>query len=262
MAIMDSLKGGQSVNVLVIGRNCSHVELTSMLHVGRVLVDGLGDNQYAVSGDPPVPLTDPRGKTAPAWICSADRGCTVSLEAYLHPGSLPATLIDDENPPEYSPGFWDRKIRKQNLCMILLVREDGLALSQAYHVGPYLFCGGQVYQVADDTRPFSFKEGKPLRDLYIVDADRRTTANLFMHGDPAIMPAGEIPGDRIDPTGGFLAGTLYSMRTSPDMASRVWDSNILKYGWELQANKRMVAIAFFLGAGLCFLGMMFLSLIL
>ena len=260
MTIMDTLKGGQNVDTLVIGRNCSYVELKKMLHVGRVLIDGFGENQYAICGDRPVPLTN-NGKTAPAWICSADRGCTVSLAPYLQPESVPA-LLDDPNPPTYSPGILDRK---KNLCKVLIVQADGgvLILTDAYHVGPYLIRDDTTaYQVADDTRPLSYRDGKKTVDLYIVDAARKTTITLFMDGDPAIMPAGEILPDRTDPTGGFLAGSLYSMRTSPDMASRVWDGNVLKYGWELQANKRMVAIAFLLGAGLCFLGMMFLSLIL
>lgn len=259
MTFTDTLKGGQSITTLVIGRNCSYVELRPMLHIGRVLVDGFGENQYAISGDRPIPLTH-KGKTAPVWICSADRGCTVTLEPYLQPGSLP-DLLDETAPPEYSPGLLDRK---KNKCMVLLVKPDGaLVIFDAYHVGPYLIRDQHAYQIADDTAPLTYRDGKTILDLYIVDASRKTTANLFMHGDPAIMPPGEIPKDRTDPDdGGFLAGSLYSMRTSPDLASRVWDGNILKYGWELQANKRMVAIAFLLGAGVCFFGMMLLSLVL
>jgi len=257
MTIMDTLKGGQTITTIVIGRNCSYVELRPMLHVGRVLVDGFGENQYAISGDRPIPLTH-KGKTAPAWICSADRGTTVTISPYRQPDAEPA-LLDEDNPPEYSPGYLDRK---KNRCMILVIQGDGLTLTEAYHVGPYLVRGRHAFQVADDTAPLTYRDGKTSLDLYVVDAARKTTANLFMHGDPAVMPAGEIPEDKKDSTGGFLAGSLYSMRTSPDMASRVWDGNVLKYGWELTANKRMIAIAFVLGVGVCFFGMLLLSMVL
>ncbi len=262
MTTMETLKGGQTVDTLVIGRNCTHLEQKKMLYIGRVLVDGFGENQYAMSGDRPIRLTVGK-KTADVFICSADRGTTATLE--LH-------NPDPENIPEADPekvkletGLLD-SITKKGMVKVLLISPDCTAarIVDMRKVGRFLiYSNGTVFKIADDTPPLRYKIGRKTADIYVVSAATLTTANLFLHGDPAVPGQEGILPDRVDPeTKGFYAGCMYSLRTSPDMASRVWDSNVLKYGFELTANKRMVAIAFICGMGVCFFGMLLLGMLL
>lgn len=262
MSTMETLKGGATVETLVIGRNCTHIEQKKMLYIGRVLVDGFGEHQYAMSGDRPIRLTVGK-KTADVFICSADRGTTATLEIH---NPDPANLREEE--PEkvkLEPGILDR-LTKKGMVKALLITSDCAAarIVDMRKVGRFLIhSSGAVFKIADDTPPLRYKTGRKTADIYVVSAATCTTANLFLHGDPAVPGQKGILPDRIDPeTKGFYAGSMYSLRTSPDMASRVWDSNVLKYGFELTANKRMVAIAFVCGMGVCFFGMLLLGMLL
>lgn len=263
MGIVDTLRGGQPVDTLVIGRSCSHIEQKKMLLIGRVLIDGFGDGQYAISGDRPIKLTVGK-RTIDAYVCCADRGTTVTLGKYLSPGQA------DETPDELSAsvkldtGGLLARLRKKGWIKALIISPDGetAELADVRKVGPYLVNGDRtLFRIADDTAPLSMKSGRKTIPIYIVDRERRITASLFMDGNPAIMPSDEIKPDTVDKTGGFRAGTLFSLRTSPDLASTVWDSNLIKFGWELATPKRMMLIAFIAGIGTCFFGMLILGML-
>lgn len=262
MTISESLRGGATVHTLVVGRNCSHVELKTMLYLGRTLIDGLGERQYAMTGDDPIRLKVGK-KTLTAFICCEDRGTTATMARYVNPG----TVAEEIEPPEKAhlpgPGLRDRIMSRTPPLKALVLSEDCTAAEviDVRQVGPFLYRHdtGALYRVADDTPPMTLQIGRKSFDLYICSTGR--TANLFLHGDPSVMPPDEIPPNRIV-NGGFYAGSLFALRTSPDLASQVWDGNIIKYGWQIAENKRMIAIAFVVGAVSMLLLLLLISMML
>jgi len=263
MTISETLKGGATVHTLVIGRNCSHVELKTMLYLGRVLVDGLGERQYAMTGDDPIRLTVGK-KIVPALICCEDRGTTATLTRYIRPGHVAEEIEPPEKVDLPAPPLLERIFKKPALLKALILSADCSAaeIVDVQQVGPFLHHQGtgNLYRVADDTPPMTLQIGRKLYDCYMVSATG-ATVRVFMHGDPSIMPADDIPPDRMV-NGGFHAGSLYALRTSPDLAAQVWDGNIIKYGFQLTESKRMIAIAFVVGAVSMLLLLLLISMIL
>lgn len=264
MTTSETLKGGATVHTLVIGRNCSHVELKSMLYLGRTLVDGLGERQYAMTGDGPIRLkVGP--KTVAAFVCCEDRGTTATLARYVRSGTVAEEIAPPEKAHLPAVPLRDRLFSKTPPLKALVLAPDCTAAEviDVRQVGPFLYHHdtGALYRVSDDTSPMTLKIGRKSFDLYVVSAATGRTANLFLHGDSSVMSPEEIPPNRIV-NGGFYAGSLFALRTSPDLASQVWDGNMIKYGWQITENKRMIAIAFVVGAVSMLLLLLLISMML
>lgn len=88
------------------------------------------------------------------------------------------------------------------------------------------------YAIADGSL-IDIKVGKKTYNCYVADALKGVTTHLER--------------DR-----GLLA-----LKTYPELASAVWDSRIMQWGFRLQPSNRMVAVGFILGAVLGgFLGLL------
>jgi hypothetical protein len=86
--------------------------------------------------------------------------------------------------------------------------------------------GDRQYAVSS-LRTINIKIGKKTYSCYLADALKGVTCDLSR--DESVL----------------------NLRTYPELASSVWDSRLLQWGFRLQPNNRMVAVAFILG-GLLF----------
>lgn len=87
--------------------------------------------------------------------------------------------------------------------------------------------GDRQYALSDLAR-IDIKIGKKTYPCYIADALKGVTTHLERSED------------------------LLSLKTYPEMASAVWDSRLVQWGFRLQPSNRMVAIALIVGAAIGF----------
>jgi hypothetical protein len=85
--------------------------------------------------------------------------------------------------------------------------------------------GDRQYAISDGAR-IDIKIGKKTYPCYIADALKGVTTHIERSND------------------------LLALKTYPEMASAVWDSRLMQWGFRLQPSNRMVAVAFILGAAL------------
>lgn len=85
--------------------------------------------------------------------------------------------------------------------------------------------GDRQYAVSS-LKKISIKIGKKTYSCYLADSLKGVTCDLERNEN------------------------VLSLRTYPELASSVWDSRVLQWGFRLQPNNRMMAISFILGGAL------------